>query len=404
MERHYFQKLVGIWLMAWVMTACALAEPVPQHGAHGRPDVRPAESGLGAAFDAKGNLWVVYKENEPAGRTYLKLKMSPDKGKTWPYNRTLHEEPVAARGEERPKIAIGKNNEIYIAYTKPIARPHVGDIRFLRSVDGGKTFSSPVTVHANRDVITHAFTALIVDGKGHIYVSWIDGRDKERAKADGRTYVGNAIYYAVSEDGGLTFRGDYRVADHSCECCRLAMALMPGGSPAIMWRHVFEPNIRDHALAALSPSGRAAPLQRVSFDDWRIDACPHHGPSFAYAADGKRHQVWFDGKHGRALYQQVDGSGKPGEAHVLGGIASSHADVAAQNDTVVLAWRQFDGQIFSLWVRVSRDGGQSWKERLVGQTKGEADKPYLVTGLRDIVLVWNTGREGVKIFDMEISK
>jgi hypothetical protein len=72
-----------------------------------------------------------------------------------------------------------------------------------------------------------------------------------------RAGAGAALYYSVSEDSGATFKGDFKVADHSCECCRIALALTRDGKVAAMWRHVFEPNVRDHAFAILPSDGRS---------------------------------------------------------------------------------------------------------------------------------------------------
>jgi hypothetical protein len=372
----------------------AHAQQVSHHHSHAQAAV--AEPGMGAAIDSNGRIWAVGKETGADGQAYLQLRVSADMGKAWSSQR-LHDEPVAARGEERPKIAFGPNGQIYVAYTKPVSRPHIGDIRFMRSMDGGKTFSAPLTVHANRDPIVHAFASMIVDTQGHIYVAWIDSRDKLRAKSESRVYAGSAVYYAVSTDGGATFSGDYKIADHSCECCRLALALMPNGRPVAMWRHVFAPNLRDHALAELAPDGQAGMLSRVTFDDWAVDACPHHGPSLAYDEEGSRHQVWFDGKEGGARYQRIDALGRVGAVRKLGSDLSAHADVAAAGTAVAVAWRQFDGQVTSVWQRFSGDGGRSWSERKMATTAGDADKPYLIAGQKGILLLWHTRNEGLQV-------
>lgn len=81
---------------------------------------------------------------------YVALRSSADLGKTWTAPRRIQKapEPIQARGETRPHIAFGNKGEIYITYTSTIAMPHIGEIRFVRSTDGGQTFSAPVTVHA----------------------------------------------------------------------------------------------------------------------------------------------------------------------------------------------------------------------------------------------------------------
>jgi hypothetical protein len=314
---------------------------------------------------------------------------------------------VAANGEARPHIAFGSKGEMYITYTKPVAFPHIGDIRFVRSLDGGQTFSEPKTVHANRDVITHSFESMVVDRAGRIYVAWIDGRDSEASKARQERYAGSAVYYAVSGDGGASFKGDYKVADHSCECCRIGLTVNPQGRPVAMWRHVFEPNVRDHAMAELGPGGKINPVQRVTFDNWHIDACPHHGPSIAYGADGTRHQVWFNGKEGDdggALYAKAGSKDAAGKPVTLGSPQASHPDVAVQGRHVAVVWKQFDGTSTAILGRISNDGGATWRDQELARTAGDSDQPHLLTSASMIALVWRTQNEGIRIVPVEKEK
>jgi hypothetical protein len=332
--------------------------------------------------------------------SFLALQSSSDNGSSWTPPRKLSAEAITAGGESRPKIAFGRQGEIFIAYTRPIAPPHVGDIRFIRSTDGGRTFSAPATVHAHREVTIHSFESMIVDREGRVFIAWVDGRDADTAKARGERYAGSAIYYAVSDDGGAHFKGDYKVADHSCECCRIGLALDRQGSPVALWRHVFAPNIRDHALSVLGANGSASPLQRASNDDWRIDACPHQGPAHAFAADGMRHQVWFNGKEGKGGGLQyaafaVDGA-RPAPV-ALGNAQASQADIAVLGQHVAIAWKQFDGAATAVLARVSDDGGATWREQALARTSGESGKPYLVNALAGIMLLWRTVNEGIRV-------
>ncbi|SFU36561.1 hypothetical protein SAMN05216552_100299 [Pseudoduganella namucuonensis] len=322
-------------------------------------------------------------------------------GQTWSVPKRLQREPesaISADGENRPKLAFGSKDEIYVSYTKPLAKPHTAEIRFIRSTDGGQSFSAPIVVHANRDVITHRFESMTVDREGRIYVAWIDKRDLEAARTRNRKYAGAALYYAVSGDGGATFRGDYKIADHSCECCRIALALRPDGKPVAMWRHVFEPNARDHALIELTPDGKLPALNRATFEDWRVDACPHHGPALAYAADGTRHQTWFNvkGEEGGVFYASADPSGVLQTPVRLGSAQAQHADVAVHGKSIALAWKQFDGKSTAILAKVSDDGGKTWRNVELARTEGGSDHPRLVAADAGIYLIWRTRNEGVR--------
>jgi hypothetical protein len=363
--------------------------------------------GTSAAIDPQGRLWIARIEAAEAPapasqppRAFVVLQMSSDLGKNWTAARRVQQVPEAieASGESRPKILFGREGQVYVTYTRPLGMPYTGEIRFARSVDGGQTFAAPITVHKDRQLITHRFDAAIVDAAGRLYVAWIDKRDALAAKARGAAYPGAAVYYAVSDDGGKSFKGDFKLADHSCECCRIALALDEHGRPVAMWRAVFGKDVRDHALARLSPDGAPVAPERVTFDNWHIDACPHHGPALAYGPDGTRHQLWFDvtGEEGGVFYASAPSGARLGAPLRLGSEQAEHGDVAVQGKRVALVWKQFDGESTAILARVSADAGKTWRESSVAKTAGNSDEPHLVATSSAILLLWHTQDEGVR--------
>jgi hypothetical protein len=386
-----------------LLTACSAGGAWAQDHGAGHRGMRP-EQGLGTsgAFDPQGRLWVA--RTEPAqgqpGAAYVVLQMSSDTGKTWSAPKRVQEVPEAieAAGESRPKLAFGSNGQVYVTYTHPLGKPYTGEIRFARSVDGGQSFSAPSTVHSSRDLITHRFDSLIVDKTGRVYVAWIDKRDGEAARSRQQQYAGAAVYYAVSDDGGAHFKGDYKLADHSCECCRIALALDPAGEPVALWRAVFDTNVRDHAVAKLPADGVAPAAARATFDNWHIDACPHHGPSLAFAGDGTRHQVWFDvkGDEGGVFYASAPPNGQPGTPLRLGTDQAEHGEVVVLGHNVAVVWKQFNGTTTDIMLRLSSDDGKTWHEKRLASTAGNSDHPHLVRGSASIVLLWRTQDEGIR--------
>ena len=365
-----------------------------------------------AAFDAQGRLWVATVEhvgqagNGPAPSNIV-LRWSADEGKTWsPAQNALRTpEPVEANGEGRPKLAFGAGGQMYLTFTRPLDKPHTGDIRFMRSTDGGASFSEPVTIQRDRDVTGHRFDSIIVDPDGRIFIAWIDKRDLNLARAAKRPYRGAAVYYAVSTDHGASFGQDVRVADHCCDCCRISLSLNAGGEVVAMWRHVFAPNARDHAMAVLRPSGAPAAPTRVTFEDWRIDACPHHGPSHAFDAAGRRHQVWFNAANdeGGVYFASASPAGELGKALRLGGAQAEHGEVAAAGSAVAVVWKEFDGQATRVHARVSPDGGASWQDRVLASSMGRSDHPHLVQRGSGIWLLWHTEKESLVIRRVEVT-
>lgn len=357
---------------------------------------RPALA-VSAAFDARGRLWLVRAEGG-----HVLVSVSDNRGESFgtPVRVNPDPERVAAEGENRPKLAFGEKGQVYVSWTQSLEQPFSGHVRFSRSLDGGRSFSPPVTVNDNREPISHRFESMIVDRHGAIHLVWLDRRDAARAKQRGERYTGISVYRAVSRDGGKSFGGNRRVAEHSCECCRTALALDNDGTPVVFWRHVFGKNIRDHAMLRLDGK---SPLVRVSVDNWEVDACPHHGPSLSIGTDGVYHLAWFNGATGRAglRYSRTTDRGGHVSSPITFGNSeaqAAHPQVLALGDRVWLAWKEFDGREATVHVMHSDDAGLSWSAPTVfASTDGASDHPLLIADGARAYLSWNTAKEGYRL-------
>jgi hypothetical protein len=390
---------------ALLVAFMAAATTASAHEGHGRGagagTARPVLA-VSAVFAPDGRLWVAGLDE----RRRLFVQSSGDEGRSWGPRMLppLGAEQAAADGEQRPKLAFAADGRtVVLAWTRPLAKPYTGEIRMSRSEDGGRSFGAPFTVHRDRQQITHRFESIAFDARGRLHVLWVDKRDAElaraaaaagRAKSDWR---GAAIWRVVSEDGGRSFSPDLRLADHSCECCRIALAPAPDGGLVALWRHVFEGSERDHAFAPVGDAAAPVPaIARASRDRWAIDACPHHGPGLAPAEGGGYHAVWFGERDGVAAvrYGRLGADGEPaGESITLPDVAAEHADVAAAGRRVVVAWRSFDGNTTHLRAWVSDDGGAHFALRELGRSLAPNDHPRLARRNDHVVVVWRTDPE-----------
>lgn len=393
---------IQLWLMCLGLTGLlACSTPTQQPSPKvliTRAD--PAQLGTGAALAADGHLHIVVREGE-----HLVLYTSPDLGTHWKAPQRVNAQPeaISADGENRPKVALAQDGGLLVSWTQPLAKRFTGNIRLARAAHG-RTFDPPITVHRDRSEITHRFESLLVTDAGNVLLVWVDKRDMESAQAAGRDYRGAGVYGAVSTDHGQSFASEFKLADHSCECCRIALAEDLDGSPLALWRHVFEPNERDHALVRLGDIQQSKPPQpnsfeRATFDRWAIDACPHHGPGLAVADSGSRHGVWFnvrDGE-GRVFYGRLH-AGAPEGQRTLGGPRAAHADVATRGQEVILVWNEFDGQQTHLYTQVSSDDGETFAQpRQLSSTAGRVDQPRLAQHGDTFVVVWHTELTGVEV-------
>ncbi len=300
-----------------------------------------------ATFDAESTLWAVRSE---AG--HVLLQSSTDAGSHWSAARHVNAMPedIAADGDGAPKLALGPQGELYFIWTTPLSKPYSGAVRFVRSLDRGKTFSPPLTVHADRQEITHRFDALAVTGSGQIVVAWIDKRDLEQAKKNATDYRGAAVYF------------------------------------------------RDHALARFSTDGTVKEFRRATFDEWHVDGCPHHGPAVARDGRGRLHAVWFTGAEGNAgVYYGRLVDGAVAAQRKVGAGTAAHADLAVTGRRVALAWKEFDGQQTQLFGEVSDDGGERWRRIALAQTDGPSDHPRLLVRGNEFYVLWNTEKEPMRV-------
>ncbi|UGB37293.1 sialidase family protein [Frateuria soli] len=370
-----------------ILLLCLAVAPVIAREHMAMPKEPPL--GASAAFDAQGRLWLA-----DTADGHVRLRHSDDLGRTFsaPVSVNATPEPIYADGENRPKLAFGPKGEIYVSWSQPRATPWTGFVRFARSLDGGNRFSDPITVHHDRAEITHRFDALAVDGKGRVLLAWIDKRDQAAAEAAGKPYLGAAVYYAWSNDRGESFVPERKLAEQSCECCRIALAPTPAGDIASFFRAVYGDNIRDHAFAVLRTDGGASRAERATFSNWHIAGCPHHGPGLAIAPDGTRHAVWYEA-NGRPTiwYGQLQPGQRAARAQAIAGGGASHADIAVHGKSVWLAWNQVDAKGEALMLRRSNDGGLHFgAPRTLAIATVAVGSPQLLLRDGHAFVAWNT--------------
>jgi len=392
---------IRLLLVAGLIATAGLLPPLAAaHDAAMHTAARPARAELAtaAAFGPDGTLYAVSKDGE-----HLQLFRSGDDGASWrgPLKVNARPEPIAADGDSQPRIAFNRDGDLLVSWTKPLPRPYTGEIRLARLPAGGAAFDEPITVHRDRAEITHRFQNILAGPDGRVTAVWIDKRDQEAARGRKQPYRGAAIYAAVSADGGRSFAPENRVADHTCECCRIALAADRDGTPIALWRHVFAPNERDHAIARLKPDGAPEAVARATFDRWQVDACPHHGPALVVDEAGTRHATWFNVREGegRVFYGRIGAAGVEGQMPV-GGPRAAHADIATADGVLAIVWKEFDGERSRLRGLRSTDGGRSFAPLELAATAGAADQPRLLARAGRLYAFWRQADEGFRLYPL----
>lgn len=357
-------------------------------------------SASSAIFDSDDRLWVAFVQDQ-----HVYVSHSDDKGNT--FSKAVAVNPIAEdaehNGENRPKILVDQEGNIFVSWTLKTSRRFTGEIRFSRSIDGGKSFEAPRTINDDGLFAGHRFESLYLTESGHLYLTWIDKRDLEAHLARDETYGGAAIYYAVSSDQGATFSKNARVADHSCECCRIAIAPRGPENIAILWRQIFGETTRDHAIAVLTPEGETLEMHRASYDEWQINACPHHGPTMIQSSQtDDYHMSWFtngDAHQGTYYGRFSFDDNQPHDVfQVDGNPGAGHPFLAEFEDILYLVWKGFDGDSSLINLISSLDNGKSWSESLtlIATSEG-SDYPFIIEHPDGLYLSWLSDEYGYVI-------
>ncbi|HET8649851.1 MAG TPA: sialidase family protein, partial [Gemmatimonadales bacterium] len=290
--RSRSRLLLVLVLVAATITACGESPGI----ALGEPTIVSQATGVGTApmfavspSGVRAVAWV----SAPNGGTDGRLYLSVDGRAPVEIRDSLG--PIAAHGESPPQLAFGSDGALNALYVVGRVRPDrrfpLGALRFVRSTDGGATWTAPATVTDDSVFGSHNFHALHAGADGTLYASWLDGR-AGRAGA----------YLASSTDGGATWLPNRPVASgEACPCCRTAIATAADGTLYLAWRMVSPDSIRDIVVARSSDHGATwSTPTAVHADKWVFNACPHAGPSLAVDSAGTLHVAWWTGRDGIA--------------------------------------------------------------------------------------------------------
>jgi len=271
---------------------------------------------------------------------------------------------VQVHSEAPPRLSFAGPHELAALYVvaKDVGRRFpVSALRFVRSTDGGATWSTPVTITDDATELgSHNFHSLSAGRDGVLYASWLDGREGK-----------SATYFTHSSDGGRTWVPNQRISlNETCPCCRTTIAADGHGLVYAAWRAVFPGNVRDIVVARSADHGVTwSDPVRVHADDWVYPGCPHAGPSLQLDAVGNVDILWWTGKpkHGGVFYATSADSGKTFSAPTVIAAqetpAPTHVQLAVNaSGTIVAAWDAFTEKTSVVNIRVSRDHGKHFGE------------------------------------------
>ncbi|MHB1225254.1 MAG: hypothetical protein ACYC2G_14600, partial [Gemmatimonadaceae bacterium] len=163
------------------------------------------------------------------------------------------------------------------------------DVRLVQSLDGGASWSEPVTPHSDGTPTEHGFVSLWPAGDS-VAAVWLDGRQYAPGSG-GEHELRNEmtlVTATVAADGGVA--AEQTLDRRTCDCCQTAMAMTARG-PLVVYRDRTAEEVRDISAVRLVDGAWTEPAP-VANDGWTIAACPVNGPAVAARGDTAV-VVWF---------------------------------------------------------------------------------------------------------------
>lgn len=212
--------------------------------------------------------------------------------------------------ESANKIIFKKDGTMVAVFGKPFKNEKnrfAGAIYYSLSFDSGKTWSSPAFIHSTdtSHSFGRGFFDLAKNNEGEIVSVWLDGRF-------GKSIKGSALYFAQTTKGA-GFSKDSCLYKGTCECCRTGLITDEKGNMYIAFRYIWEPNIslkseevRDIAFIYSGNNGKTfSPPKLISNDGWKLNGCPHTGPSLSLV-NNNLSVAWFTSGDGKGINYTVN--------------------------------------------------------------------------------------------------
>ena len=265
---------LGVMLFA---VACLALTAVPALGAPDVPAVAVIRVPNGGAYpqvqtDGRGRMHMIYFKGDPRHGDIFYVR-SDDGGKTFTQPLRVNSQPDSAliigtiRG---PHLAIGKNERVHVAWMgSDQADPKSSGkapMLYTRLADKGDVFEP------QRNLI-HSHPGLdgggsvAADQAGNVYVAW-HAPDAGDGEADRQVWV------TRSSDEGKTFDPESAAVPMKtgvCGCCGLAIAAAEKGVVTIVFRSATEMVNRDVHVLWSKDYGKT--FQIAVVDPWRIGMC-----------------------------------------------------------------------------------------------------------------------------------
>ena len=321
---------------------------------------------------------------------------SVDAGKTWSVPVTVNKgiAPVkqSRRGNDFQVAAYG--HKIMAVWKTKGGEPWAGMIVAALSRDQGKTWqqiSSPVSDKYSK--IDQGYLDVTVDYHGKFHIVWLDDRE-EAGDTQGLRY---ANFQDKKNKGVWENHKDLEAS--ACTCCWSNITTDGTGNIHVLYR---DDKPRDMMLISSVDGGKSWQKPNAVWPfGWEFVGCPHQGGGIAATSERGKvvlHSVVWNGKpSNRGLYySQAESVGSKWVPIVsMGDNTSASGDIAVMdNKHIGIVYSVGDAEKKQVMAKVSKDGGKSWLKALRLTADGaEGSHPRIIGTSNGFRVFWTEWQE-----------
>jgi len=291
--------------------------------------------------------------------------------------------------ESMPKLGKTSDGILYAVFR--IATPNAksrfaGGIFYAISKDNGKSWSKRIKLVNDENAVSQSFYDISLMPDGELGLTWLDSRKFETEKD------GSSLYFAKTK-GSSGFQNQKPIVGSTCQCCRTDIYVENERNIHIAFRNIGEGSIRDMYSVVSTDNGTIFSQPKImSEDNWKLEGCPHTGPSLG--TDSKDLSVvWFTGaKSGSGIfYKKLNDEISFIENKVLVSQTGKHPQmVVIENGNTYIVYEDYyleDGTSYSLLVLhiISSDGSK--REVVLSQPKTNNDHAVITKLNKNRLLV-----------------
>jgi hypothetical protein len=161
----------------------------------------------------------------------------------------------------------------------------------------GIGWSKPEFVNKDRNPTkSSSFSRTVRLADGEIGLIWLDEKI---------TNKGRSVKFSKTS-AGIGLGEPLIIDEQACECCRIEAITDTKGITHIFYRDMYLDGSRDMGYIFTNNNGKTFSKSRNVYPDrWKINACPHSGPSATQASKGIW-ITWFTGTEDAAGIKVVD--------------------------------------------------------------------------------------------------